>query len=438
MNTLCAQGPKGKIFNCTEGNMKLTVEDVCNFPEFPELRVIAGRGGLNNPIDRCGILDYEFVDGIKEKWYNTNFHEKNMIVVTSFLYAKDNEYLIFDAVKSLAARKCSGLIIKNIFRLPISDTVLRYADTMNFPIILIEGKDIYFEDLIVLISERAKQYGSIEYREGKAAEMLRSDGSHKLLEKLAYEINPTFRSDIMAMFFEPDSPSDAGALRLQPREYQRLEEKFAASNLASDSMFYYQDGFFIVHSRDMFEETDPLSLSRPFLDTMGEELKDFHVGISSVHHLIWQIKDCFEESLYAARILADGRTYLAGGDDAGRYALYDDLGIYKVILPYCDGAVMREFSDRYIRPLEDYDLETNGSLLETAICYVVHNGDLQKTADAMAQHKNTIRYRLKNISNVTGINALETKDYEILSMAVRIFMCNNGESREMRRRKNEN
>lgn len=121
-----------------------------------------------------------------------------------------------------------------------------------------------------------------------------------------------------------------------------------------------------------------------------------------------------------------------------RYVLYDDLGIYKVILPYCGSAVMREFSDRYMRPLEDYDLETNGNLLETAICYVVSDGDLQRTADALAQHKNTIRYRLKNISNVTGINALETRDYEILSMAVRIFICNNGISREMRKRNNEN
>lgn len=420
--------------------MKLTVEDVCNFPEFPELRVIAGRGGLNNPIDRCGILDYEFVDGIKEKWYNTNFHEENMIVVTSFLYAKDNDYLIFDAVKNLAARKCSGLIIKNIFRLPISDTVIRYADTINFPIIIIEGKDIYFEDLIVLISERAKQYGSIEYRESKAAEILRSDGSHKVLEKLAYEINPTFRFDIMVMFFEPETPPGADIVRLPPREYQRLEEKFAASNLllASDSMFYYQGGFFIVHSRDMFEDTDPVKLSRPFMDAIDDELCNFHVGISSVHHLLWQIKDCFEESLYAAKLIADGRMYLAACDDVRRYALYDELGIYKVILPYCDGAVMREFSDRYIRPLEDYDLETNGSLLETAICYVIHNADLQKTSEAMAQHKNTIRYRLKSISNVTGINALETKDYEILSMAVRIFICNNGESREMRKKNNEN
>ena len=95
--------------------MKVTVEDICNFPEFTNLKVIAGRGGLNNPIERCGILDYEFVEGVKNKWASTNFRVENMIVVTSFLYAKDNDYLILDAVKKMASRKCRGLIIKNIF-----------------------------------------------------------------------------------------------------------------------------------------------------------------------------------------------------------------------------------------------------------------------------------------------------------------------------------
>ena len=65
--------------------MKVTVEDICNFPEFANLRVIAGRGGLNNAVERCGVLDYEFVDGVKNKWYNTNFRVENMIVITSFL-----------------------------------------------------------------------------------------------------------------------------------------------------------------------------------------------------------------------------------------------------------------------------------------------------------------------------------------------------------------
>ena len=100
------------------------------------------------------------------------------------------------------------------------------------------------------------------------------------------------------------------------------------------------------------------------------------------------------------------------------------MGIYKVILPYCSDPVMRDFCREYLKPLEDYDLETKGNLLKTAVAYVMNDGDIQKTADSMAQHKNTIRYRLKNINNIMGINVFEAKNYEILSFAVRIFTCN--------------
>ena len=402
--------------------MKLTVEDVCNFPEFSNLKIIAGRGGINNTVDKCGILDYEFVDGVREKWYSTNFRQDNMIVVTSFLYAKDNEYLILDAVKNLASRKCSGLIIKNIFHLPIHENVIRYADTMNFPLILAEGSDIHFEDLIILINERVKHYSSLHYRESKVDEILRCSDP-ETCERLIYDINPTFQTDMIAMYFEP-------AGEFSGYDYLKLEEEISKDDTlkASDSMFYYKGGFFVIHSREMFQTVDPEKLCAPLMAMFGEKTGDFRIGISSVHHLLWQMKNCFEESRYAASLT-----------EKGRYRLYEGLGIYKIILPYCEDKVMRDFCAEYIKPLEDYDLETNGNLLETAVSFVMNDGDLQKTADAMAQHKNTIRYRLKNISNITGINALETRGYEILSMAVRIYICNNnGESREKGKINDEN
>lgn len=392
--------------------MKVTVEDICNFPEFTNLKLVAGRGGLNNAVDRCGILDYEFVDGVREKWSITNFRDENMIVLTSFLYAKDNEYLIMDAVKKLASRKCSGIIIKNIFHLPLHENVLRYADIMNFPILIIEGSDIHFEDVIILISERVKHYESLYYRENKVDEILRNSSNQEACRQLAYDINPTFQTDMIAMFFEPLGD-------FSHEDYFEMERKVMDSGVlsASDSMFCYKNGFFIVHSREMFSTVDAEELSRPFLKMFGEDLKKFRVGVSSVHHLLWQIKNCFEESRYAAGL----RT----GKDAG-YMLYENLGIYKVILPYCESEVMKEYSRQLVKPLEDYDLETKGNLLETAVNYVLNDGDLQKTAESMIQHKNTIRYRLKNISNILGMNVMETRNYEIFSFAIRIFICNNG------------
>lgn len=392
--------------------MKVTVEDICNFPEFTNLKLIAGKEGINNVVEKCGILDYEFVDGVREKWYSTNFRQNHMIVVTSFLYAKDNEYLIMDAVKNLASRKCSGLIIKNIFHLPIHENVIRYADTMKFPLILVEGSNIHYEDLIVLISERVKQYESLHFRESKVDEIFRNGSNTEVCEKIAYEINPTFQTDMVAMFFQPTG-------EFTTNDYLEVERKIMDSNLlfASDSTFYYKGGFFIIHSKEMFDTVDAEKLCEPILEIFKDYDKKFRIGISGVHHLLWQIKNCLEESRYAAR--------LKTCEDTG-HTLYENLGIYKVILPYCDSSVMRDFSMEYIKPLEDYDLETKGNLLETAIGYVLNDGDIQKTADSMLQHKNTIRYRLKNISNILGMNIFETTNYEILSFAIRIYICNDG------------
>ena len=390
--------------------MKVTVEDISNFPEFSSLKLIAGRDGLNKVVEKCGILDYEFVDGVREKWYSTNFRDENMIVMTSFLYAKDNEYLIMDAVKNLASRKCSGLIIKNIFHLPIHENVIRYADTMNFPILIIESNNIHFEDLIVIISERIRHYEQLHYRESKVDEILRNGSDYKMCERIAYDINPTFKTDMIAVFFKAKG-------RFESEDYLRIESIAEKTDLltASDSLFYYKDGFFVVRSRDMFTTVDAGKLSRPVIDIFSEVLDDFSVGVSEVHHLLWQIKSCFEESRYAAEL---------NKSSDSDFMLYKDMGIYKVILPYCGDPVMREFCREYLKPLYDYDLETKGNLLKTAVAYVMNDGDIQKTADYMAQHKNTIRYRLKNINNIMEINVFEAKDYEILSFAVRIFVCN--------------
>lgn len=390
--------------------MRLTVEDICNFPELKGLKLIAGKGGSNNIVERCGILDYEFVDSVKDKWYSTNFRVDNMIVVTSFLYAKDNEYLILDAVKKLASKKCKGLIIKNIFGLPIRENVIRYADTMNFPIILIESSEIHYEDLIILINERAKHYSSLHYRESKIDEMIRSHTDVGAIERIAYEINSSFKSDIISMYFKY-----LGEFSYE--EYLKMEAFMAEKDIlkASDSMFYYKGGFFIVKSKDMFSTVDEIELAKPILDAFGGHLHDYGIGISRVHHLIYQLKNCIEESLYAAKL-----NHISNDN----IMLYEELGIYKVILPFCENETLRDFARTYIKLLEDYDLETNGNLLETATAYVLNNGDLQKTADYLIQHKNTIRYRLKNVSNILGINVFETKHYETLSCAIRIYICN--------------
>lgn len=65
-----------------------------------------------------------------------------------------------DAVKNLIAKKCSGLIVKNIFQLNISSNVIKYANLNNFPIFVLKDQDILFENLIVNVYQIIKNFNS--------------------------------------------------------------------------------------------------------------------------------------------------------------------------------------------------------------------------------------------------------------------------------------
>lgn len=392
-----------------EEKMKVTVEDVLNFPEFKDLKLIAGKGGINNPIELCGFLDYEFMDGLREKWSNTNFVKENILAVTSFLYAKDNEYLIFDAIKRLASRKCSGIIIKNIFKLPIHENVIRYADSMNFPIMIAEGTNIHFEEIVLLVSERAKHYDSFYYRQSKVEELLRTEGSDEDLENIIFDINPSFKSDSVAMYFEPIG-------RFIEEDYLKEEDKVLREGgiTASDSMFYYKSGFYIVITSESFETNEPEKICVNYIKCFDKDNR-FRIGISSLNHMVHNIKESLIQSKYAAEI--EDRT------ESG-FVLYDKLGIYKAILPYAKSRDMLAFARNYIYPLQDYDLENRTNLIETLVSFVENGGDINKTADELKQHKNTIRYRLKNVGTILNMDIFNNSDYEVIALAIRVYICN--------------
>lgn len=75
------------------------------------VRLIAGSDGVSCAVSGVGILDYELMPGLKNKYQRANF-SSDEIVLSTFLYAKDDPYLITEAVKYLVAKGTSGLIIK--------------------------------------------------------------------------------------------------------------------------------------------------------------------------------------------------------------------------------------------------------------------------------------------------------------------------------------
>ncbi|NLE96602.1 MAG: PucR family transcriptional regulator [Propionibacterium sp.] len=57
-------------------------------------------------------------------------------------------------------------------------------------------------------------------------------------------------------------------------------------------------------------------------------------------------------------------------------------------------------------------------LLETAVSFLDHGSSMEATARAMFVHPNTVRYRLKRITEITGCNPTNAREAYILRMAI--------------------
>ncbi|MCG3056256.1 helix-turn-helix domain-containing protein, partial [Escherichia coli] len=66
--------------------------------------------------------------------------------------------------------------------------------------------------------------------------------------------------------------------------------------------------------------------------------------------------------------------------------------------------------------LKDYD--EKGDLLETLSVYVEENGDVNKAAGKLFIHRNTLRYRLERISELTNKDPRKLSDLVELYVAI--------------------
>lgn len=386
--------------------MNYSVSDFYNvFKE--KLLLLAGEGGLSRSVNSVGILDYELDPSVKDRFICDNFHS-DMVVISTFLYAKKNPYLIADAVRHLIGKGCSALLIRNVFNLPIPETVLRYADSKNFPIMVVNGSGVYFEDFVYEVRYRHALMDLIDSCEDDLNRLLSDEVSNTDVLRYTRQLVPSLKPSFFVAYAIPD-------ITLGQEDYNRILQDYRLSDLfqASNKLLKFGNNMIFVYSSDM--------LSRDYEKTIFDKIyslvsynkqHEVHLGISSPHYYAFEFRDAILEAKYAASSrISEQRDYL----------LYNNLGIYRLLLPHCSSRDFVLYSNYILDPIRDYDAENETSFFETLLCYIQNDSDLKKTAVQLGQHENTIRYRLEKIHDICGLNYRINVDAEQLSIAVKIY-----------------
>jgi len=80
---------------------------------------------------------------------------------------------------------------------------------------------------------------------------------------------------------------------------------------------------------------------------------------------------------------------------------------------------LRGFEESTVGPVMDYDREHGTQLLETLSTYMRCNGNIPEVAALLHVHKHTVRYRLRRVTELTGLDVTRFDDAAQLYLAVR-------------------
>ena len=369
--------------------------DVASLEKFDFLNnfvLAAGHNGLSRTISNVVILDHEGIDGDF-----SDFHEGDF-VITNLLFAKNSPPKIYFSFEALISIGVSAFAVKTVFFKELPSEVIELADKKEVPIFLFN--DIYIEDVILGITDHLRSSSNYNYYETLLDSFLAPPSHDKQLnEFLAALMNDSAVSlngkSVSCVYLI--SPQDIDEFSLQ-RNINKLtlQSRHMISN-ASLHILKYKKGILIL----TFDFPD--NIYEFWMKIIKElHLSSYTIGISDKPLNIYKTDIAVERSINSAKHALNNHIAVFK---------YSDLGLENLIYSIYKDNYFCEFIGEKTQLLSS---PKNQSLLKTMHQLVLNGFDIDKTAGALFQHPNTIRYRIGKLKSVMNVET----DLEFQILAV--------------------
>lgn len=123
-----------------------------------------------------------------------------------------------------------------------------------------------------------------------------------------------------------------------------------------------------------------------------------HVGFGGIYHHFEYVSNSYQE---AKIVLEVKQTF---PEDTNDIYSYQELGIYQFLDVLLKERSQRNMDNVVVKKLLDYDYKNKTQLTETLKIYLDKNENPTETANYLHIHVNTLSYRLKRITEITGID----------------------------------
>lgn len=405
-------------------------KDLLTLPSMAQAKIIAGKSGLSNSIRWV----YKPENMNFAKWVKG---QELLIISTPVIKSQDFNLPL--VIKKANKLNMSGalLLTGDKYIASIDSSVVSYANLNNFPIFVISGEiplvDIFEEighaiaynknsdalsdDILsgIIFGKNinedafAMKFSEAGYAlDGKNRMFTINIHGDRRIEEYEYDtviskIKNEFNSGNMNALLSRYGNNIVGCFCLKKGEVD-VSGRSADINMSGN---YISEIIPVDSSMKNIQDTDTVSEldKKEVLDKIYKSLSEYLYSISSDIKLVMGVGRAYEGIGDLQKSFTEASRCVILSDKmnmSGRVFWYEEMGIYNLFSELADKKVMQEFIDSTLGVIIEYDRNNNSKLLETLKAYLWNNNSLIHASEQLYTHRNTVKYRVQRISQLTG------------------------------------
>lgn len=377
----------------------ITVGDVMNMRAFDRIWLAAPcEGAASREVVGVGTLDHEPFTG------SYDLFERGEFIFTTLGFAAMHPDLAEEALLALIERDVAAVAVKPVALKALPEKVVAASAERGVPVFFYEGR--YMERVIADLMN-ALDDDAAEWERNHLIDLMLAPSDEQAVRSTFFTIAGVTGATIQCLAIQTVTEDDASL-----RALQKVVEGVLA---AYGDRWGDVERTFVCRYRAMI--LGFVSFKRPPLKAIAISDADLAKCIATAGPLVCGISQevsLGEGDLALRQAMAALRTaHVEGGIvrwttlrfDAFRAAARTDR------LYARSADLMRSL-------LFDYDAEHDSDLGVTAQAFAAACGEVSRTAEALFQHPNTVRYRLKKIKEVLAVQDLTDRELAALLQLV--------------------
>lgn len=374
----------------------ITVGDAIALPGFDSVWLgVPCEGFRERAVTGAGTLDHEPFTKAYDLFSPGEF------IFTTLGFAEQQPDLAEEALLALIQRDVAAIAIKPVALKSVSDRVAAASAERGVPVLFYEGRFIerLITDLMNLIDDDAA-----DSERTHLIDSILASSDEQAVRSTIFAIAGATGATIQCLAIRPAADDDASLRALQ----RVVEAVLDGYGRRWDDV----ERTFVCRYRGML--LGFVSFKRPPLKTIANSDADLQVCISTALPLVCGISHELplgEADLAVRQAMAALHTAEQEGRDIVRWTTLR-FDAFRAAAG-TDRLYMRA-ADLVRSLLADYDAENDAELATTAEAFATSLGEVKTAADALFQHPNTVRYRLKKIKEVLGMEDCSDRELAFL------------------------